>query len=342
MQRTETSRVSRKTPFSALANKVRLDLIFSLMDGDKNVSELVEELGLGQALVSNGLKKLMEVGFVSTRPSGKFRYYSLNKEFATPFLAAIDRDGRQGKGNTGMLLRVILQQAPISIAVTDKRGVFTFIGGDMVRKFGITDETFIGKTIYDLFYDDRKNIVVNISGALRGETVNWSTTHCGASFDVVSVPYKTASGEVAGALNVAYEVSPRQDAQRKLAEEGAWKTLAQGTSYTLAQLDLDGNIIAMNRGSERYPGRDFTGKNVWDLMRKEFQPAAKKAIAAAIKTSDITTYWTAAIDEGRPNAYFECRVSPFQVGGKIVGVTVASHEVERAAVPIDAFRGVPI
>src|SRR5687768_5756597 len=342
MQPDKVKTAAKKTPFSALANQVRLDIIFSLMDGDKNVTQLVTELGLGQTIVSQGLKKLVEVGFVSVRPSGKFRYYTLNQEFAMPFLSAIDRDGRRSTGTTGALLRVILDQAPISIAVTDKRGVFTFVGGAMIRRYGVTEESLVGRGIHELFYDDRKNIIVHISSALRGETVNWSTTSNGMTFDVVSVPFKTPKGEIAGVLNVAYEVSARQQAERALTKEGPWKTLAEGSSYRLTQLDLDGKILTVNRRSDRYPDQDFIGKNVWDLMRKEFQPAAKKAIATAIKTGDVTTYWVAAIDDGRPNAYFECRVSPFSVDGKVAGVTVASHEVDRQSVPEHAFRGLPI
>jgi len=79
----------RKEPFSALANQVRLDLLVCLGDGEKNVSTLMKELGLGQTLVSHNLRKLVIVGFINDRKEGNFRYYSLNKEFSEPFFVLI-------------------------------------------------------------------------------------------------------------------------------------------------------------------------------------------------------------------------------------------------------------
>src|SRR6188474_1641681 len=75
--------------FSALANKVRLDILVCLGGGEKNVSTLMKELGLGQTLVSHNLRKLVVVGFINDRKDGNFRYYSLNKEFSEPFFILV-------------------------------------------------------------------------------------------------------------------------------------------------------------------------------------------------------------------------------------------------------------
>jgi len=84
-------------PLSALANKARLSIVFALLNGEKNVSELVETLGLEQTLVSHGLKRLASQGYVKMRRQGNFHYYSLNKKFALPILHAIDPTLKKGR-----------------------------------------------------------------------------------------------------------------------------------------------------------------------------------------------------------------------------------------------------
>jgi len=80
---------ARKELFRILANEVRLDILACLGGGEKNVSTIMKELGLGQTLVSHNLRKLVKVGFINARKEGNFRFYSLNKEFSGPFYILI-------------------------------------------------------------------------------------------------------------------------------------------------------------------------------------------------------------------------------------------------------------
>jgi len=193
---------SRAGVFGVLANEARLDIIFSLMDRDKNVSELQGELGLDQSLVSHALKRLEVSGFVTSNPSGKFKYYRLNREFAGPFIAALDPGRDPAKGN---LFRIILAEAPITITILDKDGVFTFVYGDILRKYGAVEEDFIGKPYAD-FYRSRQDVVAHIQQALAGEKVHWTSESAGHLFDTVSMPYRDGAGKIAGVLNVSYEL----------------------------------------------------------------------------------------------------------------------------------------
>ncbi len=63
--------------FKALAEPMRLKLIYALMDGEKTVSQLVGETGGFQANVSKHLKMLLEVGIVARRKQGLNSYYSI-------------------------------------------------------------------------------------------------------------------------------------------------------------------------------------------------------------------------------------------------------------------------
>lgn len=63
--------------FKALAEPTRLEILTCLRNGERTVSELVEESGLGQANVSKHLQILHSQGFVARRKEGLFVYYAL-------------------------------------------------------------------------------------------------------------------------------------------------------------------------------------------------------------------------------------------------------------------------
>lgn len=63
--------------FSGFANPTRYKIIELLMEGEKTVSEIVENLNASQSQVSNHLACLKWCGFVSNRQDGKFVYYKI-------------------------------------------------------------------------------------------------------------------------------------------------------------------------------------------------------------------------------------------------------------------------
>jgi len=72
--------------FGTLANQYRLDIIESLRDDPKSVSEICKKIKRVQSTVSHSLRRLEEWGFVSVKPNEKERVYSLNQETIKPLL----------------------------------------------------------------------------------------------------------------------------------------------------------------------------------------------------------------------------------------------------------------
>lgn len=66
--------------FKALGEPVRLQILNVLRGGERSVSELAEETGLGQANTSKHLQLLYALGFVGRRKEGLHVYYSLADE----------------------------------------------------------------------------------------------------------------------------------------------------------------------------------------------------------------------------------------------------------------------
>lgn len=66
--------------FKALSEPARLRILNALRTGERTVTDLMEETGLGQANVSKHLQMLHALGFVERRKEGLYVYYSLQGE----------------------------------------------------------------------------------------------------------------------------------------------------------------------------------------------------------------------------------------------------------------------
>jgi DNA-binding transcriptional ArsR family regulator len=66
--------------FQALADPTRRSIVEALRGGERPVNDIVEHAGVHQSGVSRHLRILHEAGFVSMRPEGQRRLYSLRPE----------------------------------------------------------------------------------------------------------------------------------------------------------------------------------------------------------------------------------------------------------------------
>jgi DNA-binding transcriptional ArsR family regulator len=63
--------------FKVLSELSRLQVLCAIKSGPKNVSEIMEVTGLGQANVSKHLKILAQAGIVTRQPQGVSVYYDM-------------------------------------------------------------------------------------------------------------------------------------------------------------------------------------------------------------------------------------------------------------------------
>ena len=92
----------QESAFQALADPTRLRLVEALSAGEQAVGDLVRAVDIDQSGVSRHLRILGEAGFVSMRPDGQRRLYSLRPE---PFRAIDDWVGSYRKLWEGRLDR---------------------------------------------------------------------------------------------------------------------------------------------------------------------------------------------------------------------------------------------
>ena len=103
--------------FQTLADPTRRKVVDALSRGEQQVNDLVAGMGIHQSGVSRHLKILLDAGFVTMRPDGQRRLYSLKPDrfrelddwlarYRTLWEARLDRFGsalaaRQQQGETG-------------------------------------------------------------------------------------------------------------------------------------------------------------------------------------------------------------------------------------------------
>ena len=66
--------------FEVLADPTRRGIVEALRGGERAVNDLVEAVAIHQSGVSRHLRILQESGFVSMRPDGPHRFYSLRPQ----------------------------------------------------------------------------------------------------------------------------------------------------------------------------------------------------------------------------------------------------------------------
>src|ERR1044071_7058055 len=66
--------------FHALSDPIRVDVVGLLMDGERCVCDLMDDLELQQSRLSWHLKALVDAGIITGRREGRWNYYSLNKD----------------------------------------------------------------------------------------------------------------------------------------------------------------------------------------------------------------------------------------------------------------------
>jgi len=91
--------------FHALSDEIRLDVVGLLLQGERCVCELMDELDMAQSRLSWHLKTLSDAGIISGRREGRWNYYSLNAEAIAEvrsLLDAIKPTSRRGAQRSGV------------------------------------------------------------------------------------------------------------------------------------------------------------------------------------------------------------------------------------------------
>lgn len=85
--------------FTNLANPLKIDIITTLKERQRSVTEIAKRLNVEQSKVSHALASLKCCNIVEVKQEGKQRIYFLNKRTIVPMLKLIDKHAKTFCGN---------------------------------------------------------------------------------------------------------------------------------------------------------------------------------------------------------------------------------------------------
>ena len=77
--------------FHGFSERTRLAILLSLLEGEKRVADLVNEVGGSQSNVSGHLACLKDCGLVTHRPEGRQSFYAIASKEVVGVLRAADK-----------------------------------------------------------------------------------------------------------------------------------------------------------------------------------------------------------------------------------------------------------
>ena len=73
--------------FKMFADSTRIKILYDLFDGEKNVTEICDDIEMNQSAVSHQLKALKTAKLIKSRRAGKAIYYSLDDDHVKTIIA---------------------------------------------------------------------------------------------------------------------------------------------------------------------------------------------------------------------------------------------------------------
>ena len=105
-------------------------------------------------------------------------------------------------------LRIVVNNANVLIFIIDKNGIITLSEGKLLNLFKFLPNQIIGISIFDI-YEDKPEVKAAIEKALQGTTTSSMLEIQDFIFETVFSPYKNLSGDIAGVVAIAVNVTER-------------------------------------------------------------------------------------------------------------------------------------
>jgi PAS domain S-box-containing protein len=112
-------------------------------------------------------------------------------------------------------LRRLVENAQPIIFFLDEDGTFRLSEGEDLAAVGLSPGEVVGESIYDL-YADHPTVLDYVDRALDGESIDAVIEVDGVTFDIWYAPYYDRSGEVAGCIGMAVDITERREAEAAL------------------------------------------------------------------------------------------------------------------------------
>ncbi len=169
---------------------------------------------------------------------------------------------------------------------------------------------------------------IETTGFFQGEIAVRTRTGRLADVDLSAFPVRNAAGELLCLVAIKRDITARKRAEEALREsEERWRSLIANAPGIIMTVDREGTILSINRTVAGYRIEDTIGTSIYLYAPPEGQEVMRRAVEYVFSTGQPTSYELRGAGPNRSLAWWDTRVGPIVIGGKVVAVTFMSTDI---------------
>lgn len=238
--------------------------------------------------------------------------------------------------------RTLVEWSPYCIHEIDLDGNFLSMNRAGLESIGETDETAIQGVSYLEFISDgdRERVSELMDAACAGEYSEFEfRSSSDMYFRANLAPVCDTSGTVSRLIGISQDITAQRRADQATIESNSRLQAILDTAIDyICVLDLEGNLVYLNRVGEGFSTEDAIGRSVYDFVPPDEQHILRDAIAYVTEHKRPHEYQLKAIDAKGGPAWYLCRMGPQIIDGQVKSLTVCTLDITERYLAEQAIR----